>query len=98
MKPVEGTILTVAKDAAQQAQEIAENEEDRVQLMEEGVIEAKASLDRTPDLLPILKEVAVIDSGGQGLVTIYEGFLALVKGEELPDQHITEVEMTEMIK
>ena len=84
MKPVEGTILTVAKDAAKQAVAVAETEKDIIVLMEKVLQEAKESLKRTPDLLPILKEVGVVDSGGQGLVTIYEGFLASLKGEELP--------------
>ena len=53
--------------------------------MEEVLKEAKASLKRTPDLLPVLKEVGVVDSGGQGLVFVYEGFLAELKGEELPE-------------
>lgn len=96
MKPVEGTILTVAKDAAKQATETAKKEVDVIELMEEIVKEAKASLKRTPELLPVLKEVGVVDSGGQGLVTIYEGFLAALKGEELPTETI-EVEMEEMI-
>ena len=52
--------------------------------MEEVVTEANASLKRTPDLLPVLKEVGVVDSGGQGLVFVYEGFLAVLKGEALP--------------
>jgi uncharacterized protein len=85
MKPVEGTILTVAKDAAKVAVETAESTEDIIVLMEAIVKEAKASLDRTPDLLPVLKEVGVVDSGGQGLLTVYEGFLAKLKGEELPE-------------
>ena len=54
--------------------------------MEAIVEEAKASLERTPDLLPVLKEVGVVDSGGQGLVYVYEGFLACLKGEELPER------------
>ncbi|WP_442962156.1 DAK2 domain-containing protein [Pseudogracilibacillus sp. SE30717A] len=88
--PVEGTILTVAKDAARRAYEVAETEDDLVKLMEEIVIEAKQSLERTPELLPILKEVGVVDSGGKGLVVIYEGFLAALKGDELgnPDSEI----------
>lgn len=97
MKPVEGTILTVAKDSAKKAEEVAKSETSIVVLMEEVVKEAKASLDRTPDLLPILKEVGVVDSGGQGLVTIYEGFLALLKGEELPEYEVSDIDMTEMI-
>lgn len=85
MKPVEGTILTVAKDSAKRAVQVAKNEKDLIALMEEIVKESKASLSRTPDLLPVLKEVGVVDSGGQGLVFVYEGFLAQLKGEELPD-------------
>lgn len=92
MKPVEGTILTVAKDAAAAAMKEAEQEQEIEQLMEKIVAEAKASLTRTPELLPVLKEVGVVDSGGQGLVTIYEGFLAVLKGEELPEEDLTEME------
>jgi len=87
MKPVEGTILTVAKDAAAKGMELAKTEEDLVVLFEGVVAEAKASLKRTPDLLPVLKEVGVVDSGGQGLVYVYEGFLACLKGEKLPEKH-----------
>src|SRR5690625_2251241 len=92
MKPVEGTILTVAKDAAKVAVEEAKAEDDIIVLMEKILLEAKASLKRTPDLLPVLKEVGVVDSGGQGLVTIYEGFLAALKGEKLPEDPIVEME------
>ncbi|MGD6887854.1 DAK2 domain-containing protein, partial [Staphylococcus shinii] len=83
MKPVEGTILTVAKDAAKKAVAVAKNEEDIIVLMEETLKEANASLKRTPDLLPVLKEVGVVDSGGQGLVYIYEGVLAELKGQSI---------------
>ncbi|WP_019242350.1 MULTISPECIES: DAK2 domain-containing protein [Bacillus] len=83
MKPVEGTILTVAKDAARAAVESATKNEDIVAVMEDIVKEANASLKRTPDLLPVLKEVGVVDSGGQGLVFVYEGFLAQLKGEKV---------------
>ena len=86
MKPVEGTILTVAKDAANAAVEHIEDASDLIALLEIIVEEAKASLKRTPDLLPVLKEVGVVDSGGQGLVYVYEGFLACLKGEELPEK------------
>lgn len=85
MKPVEGTILTVAKDAAKKGVQVAKNQEDIILLMEEVLKEARASLDRTPDLLPVLKEVGVVDSGGKGLVIVYEGFLAVLKGEALPE-------------
>ncbi|WP_010649388.1 DAK2 domain-containing protein [Oceanobacillus massiliensis] len=96
MKPVEGTILTVAKDAAKKAVSESEKESDIIVFMEKVLAEAKASLKRTPELLPVLKEVGVVDSGGQGLVTIYEGFLAALKGEELPED-TTEVKMEEMV-
>ncbi|RYG73910.1 DAK2 domain-containing protein [Lentibacillus lipolyticus] len=97
MKPVEGTILTVAKDAAETAVVESETESDVIALMEKVVREAKASLKRTPELLPVLKEVGVVDSGGQGLVTIYEGFLSALKGEEVPAQDADDIEMEEMI-
>ncbi|WLD95113.1 DAK2 domain-containing protein [Alkalihalobacillus sp. AL-G] len=84
MKPVEGTILTVAKDAAKAAAKAARKSDDIIEVMQKTLQEAKASLDRTPELLPVLKEVGVVDSGGQGLVMIYEGFLAVLEGKELP--------------
>lgn len=85
MKPVEGTILTVAKDAAKKAVKTAKSTDDLTIVMEEVVKEAKESLKRTPELLPVLKEVGVVDSGGQGLVFIYEGFLAELKGEKISE-------------
>nr|WP_246860854.1 DAK2 domain-containing protein [Bacillus sp. REN3] len=97
MKPVEGTILTVAKDAAKHAVATARTHDDLVGLMEEVLKEAKASLNRTPDLLPVLKEVGVVDSGGQGLVFVYEGFLAELKGEKLPDSPSSLPNMNELI-
>nr|CDQ35890.1 dihydroxyacetone kinase [Virgibacillus halodenitrificans] len=96
MKPVEGTILTVAKDAASAAREHSSSLNNIVELMEIVVEEAKASLKRTPELLPVLKEVGVVDSGGQGLVTIYEGFLASLKGEKLPENN-ADIDMEDMV-
>ncbi|MCH7320894.1 DAK2 domain-containing protein [Solibacillus sp. MA9] len=87
MKPVEGTILTVAREAAAKAVDVAETEQDMIAVMEVFTKEAKASLNRTPDLLPVLKEVGVVDSGGQGLLFVYEGFLASMKGEPLPEKN-----------
>lgn len=87
MKPVEGTILTVAREAASKGVEVAETTDDLIELMEAFVAEAKASLNRTPELLPVLKEVGVVDSGGQGLLFVYEGFLASLKGEALPEKN-----------
>jgi len=87
MKPVEGTILTVAREAAKKGVEVAETENDIITVMEAFTAEAKASLERTPELLPVLKEVGVVDSGGQGLLFVYEGFLASLKGEPLPEKN-----------
>lgn len=88
MKPVEGTILTVAKDAAKKAMILAEKETDITALMTAVTEEAEASLNRTPELLPVLKEVGVVDSGGKGLLCVYEGFLASLKGETVPQKAV----------
>ncbi len=97
MKPVEGTILTVAKDAAKKAVESSKTTDDLIVVMEDLLKEAHASLDRTPDLLPVLKEVGVVDSGGKGLVLVYEGFLAEMKGEDLPDQPTSLPSMDDLV-
>lgn len=97
MKPVEGTILTVAKDSAKKGVQAAQKSNDIIVIMEEVLKEAKASLKRTPDLLPVLKEVGVVDSGGQGLVFVYEGFLAELKGEKLPDSPEALPSMDDMV-
>ncbi|HDA3502483.1 TPA: fatty acid kinase catalytic subunit FakA [Staphylococcus aureus] len=83
MKPVEGTILTVAKDAAQAAIEKANNTEDCIELMEYIIVKANESLENTPNLLAVLKEGGVVDSGGKGLLCVYEGFLKALKGEKV---------------
>ncbi|HDA9271607.1 TPA: fatty acid kinase catalytic subunit FakA [Staphylococcus aureus] len=83
MKPVEGTILTVAKDAAQAAIEKANNTEDCIELMEYIIVKANESLENTPNLLAVLKEVGVVDSGGKGLLCVYEGFLKALKDEKV---------------
>ncbi|WP_280158666.1 DAK2 domain-containing protein [Priestia megaterium] len=97
MKPIEGTILTVAKDTAKKAAAVAKKQSDMILFMEEVLKEANASLNRTPDLLPVLKEVGVVDSGGQGLVLIYEGFLAELKGEKLPGVPMSAPSMNELV-
>ncbi len=98
MKPVEGTILTVARVAAQDGANKA-NESDDVEEVMKAVVEgAKKALKSTPDLLPVLKQVGVVDSGGQGLLFIYEGFLEGLLGENFADQYQPdETEMDEMI-
>ncbi|KAF6569477.1 DAK2 domain-containing protein [Paenibacillus sp. FSL M8-0228] len=75
VKPVEGTILTVAKEAARHAVFFSRRTNDITELMEEVLAKAKETLAMTQDMLPVLKQVGVVDSGGQGLVYIYEGFM-----------------------
>lgn len=84
VKPVEGTILTVAKDAAKAALTAAGKAGATVtDVMEATIAEAQKSLDRTPDLLPVLRQAGVVDSGGQGLVYIYHGWMAAMRGESV---------------
>ena len=88
MKPVEGTILTVSREAAEEAIKTAKRETSILRVMEAAMKRAKISLAKTPDLLPILKEVGVVDAGGQGLLHIYEGFLAVLRNEKLSDHSV----------
>lgn len=88
VKPVEGTILTVAKEAAKHAVQFARRSGDVAELLREVHGKAHETLQRTPDLLPVLKQVGVVDSGGQGLVYIYEGFMrSLSEGEGEQDSY-----------
>lgn len=82
MRPVEGTILTVVREAADYtyAYTVTENVTDCLAVMKKMVDEALISLNTTPDLLPVLKEVGVVDSGGAGLLCIFEGFLKAMEG------------------
>lgn len=99
MKPVEGTILTVSRGAAIGAKKKAEETDDAVEVMKAALEGAKTALAKTPDMLPVLKEVGVVDSGGQGLVFIYEGFLSALTGEYIAseDFQATPATMSEMI-
>lgn len=81
MKPVEGTILTVARESAEVAAKAFEDVESVQALYQLVIEEMQHSLNRTPELLPVLKEVGVVDSGGQGLLYIFEGFLKALQGE-----------------
>lgn len=85
IKPVEGTVLTVAREAARHARKTASTATDITLLMEETVQAAKKTLAETPEMLPVLKQTGVVDAGGQGLVYIYEGMLAALKGETAPE-------------
>lgn len=96
IKPVEGTILTVAREAAEAGVKAAENTTSIIEVMDAIYLEAQESLKRTPELLPILKEVGVVDSGGQGLVCVYQGFVAALKGEEIEGLDTVETNIVDM--
>lgn len=83
MKPKEGTILTVARGAADKASELAQSEDDLEIFFREIIKEAEAVLLKTPELLPVLKEAGVVDSGGQGLVEVLKGAYDAFMGKEV---------------
>jgi hypothetical protein len=83
MKPKEGTILTVAKGAADKALELAEETDDLVYFVDEIIKEAEYVLSQTPEMLPVLKQAGVVDSGGQGLVQVLKGGYDALLGKEL---------------
>lgn len=83
MKPKEGTILTVAKGAAEKALELSDETEDVVTFVEEVIRQAEYVLDQTPEMLPVLKQAGVVDSGGQGLVQVLKGAYDALIGKEI---------------
>lgn len=83
MKPKEGTILTVAKEAASKAMEIADEADDLQSFFEDIFTHAQNTLEKTPDMLPVLKEAGVVDSGGQGLIEVLRGAFDAYLGKEI---------------
>jgi uncharacterized protein len=83
VRPVEGTILTVAREVALATEAALKSTEDPIQILEVAVQAADAAVQRTPELLPVLKQAGVVDSGGKGLFFILEGMLRHVYGESL---------------
>ena len=83
MKPKEGTILTVARGMAEKASELAAEGAELEEMLEAIVAEGDAVLARTPEMLPVLKEAGVVDSGGQGLMQVMKGALDVFKGKEI---------------
>ena len=83
IKPIEGTILTVVRESGEYAIKAAKKEKDLLKFLEMVIAEANASLERTPELLKNLKEAGVVDSGGKGLVLIYEGMYEALKGNPI---------------
>ena len=92
MKPVEGTILTVAREASEKMNQIANSRMTINEFFREYIEEAKASLSRTPDLLPPLKEAGVVDSGGAGFITIIEGMYYFLEGKVISASQEEKVE------
>ena len=83
MKPKEGTILTVAKGMADKIMELSLTEEEILPLMEKVYAHGEEVLEHTPELLPVLKEAGVVDSGGAGLMAVMEGALRSLRGEKI---------------
>ncbi len=83
MKPKEGTILTVIRAAAEKAEELLDEEEDIVTICETLIEAMQDALDHTPDLLPVLKQAGVVDSGGEGLLTVVKGSFDSLMGKEV---------------
>lgn len=86
--PVEGTILTVAREAAQAGSAYAEGGSDLTEMLESMIHAGQAALNKTPELLPILKKAGVVDSGGQGLLFILEGMARLLRGEPVEFERV----------
>lgn len=88
LKPVEGTILTVAREASEKAFKSLKKNDSLEKYFETYLKEARASLERTPDLLPVLKEAGVVDSGGAGYIYVIEGMQKYLNGEEIQTQEV----------
>ena len=89
MRPVEGTILTVVREASASLKNYVRSDTDVIDAFKYFLSEAKASLKHTPELLPVLKEVGVVDSGGAGLVKILEGMLSALNGKFIAKKEIS---------
>lgn len=98
MKPKEGTILTVARGLSEKAQELAETTDDLEVFIPAVIEEAKIVLDKTPDMLPVLKEAGVVDSGGQGLLEVLKGAYDAFLGKEIDYSAIEASSGTTMVK
>ena len=86
MKPVEGTMLTIARESAKAAVTSAGRGAGFNEMLREVIEHSEVVLAKTPDMLPVLKEAGVVDAGGKGLIEMYKGFLAQLLGEEMPEE------------
>lgn len=101
MKPTEGTILTVAREASEKCTQLAEENSDELEIMRTFLKEGEISLDNTPNLLPALKQANVVDAGGKGLLCIFYGMLSvleegvIIERSEKQQQYDTEVDFSQ---
>ncbi|MCZ9310455.1 DAK2 domain-containing protein [Weissella koreensis] len=98
MKPTEGTILTVIREAASAANNAAKQSDNVVEIAKAAYDASEKALASTPDLLPVLKEVGVVDSGGQGLVIVLEAFYAVLSGQEIKHNAVDNAGLEDMIQ
>lgn len=96
IKPIEGTILTVVRESGEYAIKVAKKEKDLLKFLEMVIDEANKSLERTPELLKNLKEAGVVDSGGKGLVLIYEGMYEALKGNPIKAKDLNNSNVSEV--
>lgn len=89
MKPKEGTILTVARMMSEAAKEAVKQNKDVIQTIDAMIEQGEKTLAQTPEMLPVLKEAGVVDSGGMGLLVIFKGFKMCLNGEKVPEAEIT---------
>ncbi len=97
MKPTEGTILTVARVAAEKGREVAKENTDALTVFEAIVNQAEITLNETPEMLPVLKKAGVVDAGGKGFLVIFSAMLNVFKGEE-PIKPIEATPKTQTVK
>ena len=91
MKPKEGTILTVARMMGEAAAKAARQKKDVIQTIDAMIEQGEKTLAQTPEMLPVLKEAGVVDSGGMGLLVIFKGFKMCLNGEQVPEEEITDL-------
>jgi hypothetical protein len=96
-KPVEGTILTVIREAGAKAQEIRENEKNLIKFLEIVYKHAEIVLDKTPEMLPTLKQAGVVDAGGKGLLFFFQGILEALKGKPVKVRKAEQAEKPETV-
>ena len=91
MKPKEGTILTVARMMGEAATQAVKQKKDVIETIDAMIEQGEKTLAQTPDMLPVLKEAGVVDSGGMGLLVIFKGFKMCLNGEQVPEEEITDL-------